>query len=109
MVESWVQRLVDGMQGTMKAIIKRAARHVNQLSLQEFIFNSPAQVALLGLQLQWTADTQVRLLKPSILTPAQYPKPYKLTPKTLSPSSTAPSRLPCWACSCSGPPTPRCL
>ena len=62
MVESWVQRLVDGMQGTMKAIIKRAARHVNQLSLQEFIFNTPAQVALLGLQMQWTADTQVRLL-----------------------------------------------
>ena len=59
MVEQWVQRLVDGMQGTMKAIIKRAARSVNELSLEDFLFNNPAQVALLGLQFQWTADTQV--------------------------------------------------
>jgi len=33
MVEAWVQRVVDGMQGTMKAIIKRAARQVSELSL----------------------------------------------------------------------------
>lgn len=59
MVEQWVQRLVDGMQGTMKAIIKRAARSVNELSLEDFLFDNPAQVALLGLQFQWTADTQV--------------------------------------------------
>ena len=62
MVEQWVQRLVDGMQGTMKAIIKRAARNVNELSLEDFLFNNPAQVALLGLQFQWTADTQVNNL-----------------------------------------------
>lgn len=59
MVEAWVQGVVDGMQGTMKAIIKRAARHVNELPLEEFLFSYPAQVALLGLQFQWTADTQV--------------------------------------------------
>lgn len=57
-----MQRVVDGMQGTMKAIIKRAARQVNELSLEDFLFNNPAQVALLGLQFQWTADTQASLL-----------------------------------------------
>ena len=28
---------------------------------QDFIFSHPAQVALLGLQFQWTAETQVRV------------------------------------------------
>ena len=59
MVEAWVQKLVDGMQNTMKAVIKRAARNVNEMSLEDFLFSNPAQVALLGLQFQWTADTQV--------------------------------------------------
>ncbi|CAL8466543.1 g6079 [Coccomyxa elongata] len=60
MVEGWLQRLVDGMQETMKAIIKRAHRNVYEMGLQDFIFSHPAQVALLGLQFQWTADTQAR-------------------------------------------------
>lgn len=59
MVEAWVQKLVDGMQNTMKAVIKRAARNVNEMSLEDFLFSNPAQVALLGLQFQGTADTQV--------------------------------------------------
>ena len=60
MVEVWLQRLVEGMQGTVKAIVKRAARNVAEMGLQDFIFSHPAQVALLGLQFQWTAETQVR-------------------------------------------------
>ena len=56
----WLQRLVEGMQGTVKAIVKRAARNVAEMGLQDFIFSHPAQVALLGLQFQWTAETQVR-------------------------------------------------
>ena len=55
-----MQKLVDGMQNTMKAVIKKAARTVNEMSLEDFLFSNPAQVALLGLQFQWTADTQVR-------------------------------------------------
>lgn len=43
----------------MKAIIKRAHRRVHEMQLEEFLFSHPAQVALLGLQFQWTADTQV--------------------------------------------------
>lgn len=54
-----MQKLVDGMQDTMKSVIKKAARNVNEMSLEDFLFSNPAQVALLGLQFQWTADTQV--------------------------------------------------
>ncbi|KAK9841874.1 hypothetical protein WJX81_008571 [Elliptochloris bilobata] len=61
MVEVWLQRLVEAMQGTMKTIIRRAARSVNEMGLQDFLFSHPAQIALLGLQFQWTADTQVAL------------------------------------------------
>ena len=46
------------MQGTVKAIVKRAARNVYEMDLQSFIFSHPAQMALLGIQFQWTADMQ---------------------------------------------------
>lgn len=62
MVEAWLQRLVEGMQGTMKTLIRRAARSVNEMGLQDFLFGHPAQIALLGLQFQWTADTQARCI-----------------------------------------------
>ena len=60
MVEVWLQKLVDGMQGTVKSTIKRAYRNVQEMALEDFIFGHPAQIALLGIQFQWTADTQVR-------------------------------------------------
>lgn len=44
----------------MKAIIRRAHREVYEQELEAFIFGHPAQVALLGLQFQWTAEMQVR-------------------------------------------------
>jgi len=44
----------------MKAVIKRAASNVNEMALADFLFGHPAQVALLGLQFQWTADMQAR-------------------------------------------------
>ena len=65
MVEAWLQRLVEGMQGTMKTLIRRAARSVNEMGLQDFLFGHPAQIALLGLQFQWTADTQARCISAS--------------------------------------------
>ena len=45
----------------MKSIIKRAAKEVYEQELEQFVFGHPAQVALLGLQFAWTADTQVRM------------------------------------------------
>ena len=65
MVEAWLQGLVEGMQGTMKTLIRRAARSVNEMGLQDFLFGHPAQIALLGLQFQWTADTQARCTRGS--------------------------------------------
>lgn len=60
-IEVWLQRLVDGMQDTIKQVIRRAVRNVAEMTLDEFIFSHPAQVALLGIQFQWTADTQAAL------------------------------------------------
>ena len=42
--------------------IKRAVRNVYEMSLEDFIFHHPAQIALLGIQFQWTADTQAALV-----------------------------------------------
>lgn len=67
MVEVWLQKLVDGMQGTVKSTIKRAYRNVQEMALEDFIFGHPAQIALLGIQFQWTADTQVWPLHSSFL------------------------------------------
>lgn len=69
MVEAWLQRLVEGMQGTMKTLIRRAARSVTEMGLQDFLFGHPAQIALLGLQFQWTADTQARCASASCRRP----------------------------------------
>ncbi|KIZ06068.1 Dynein gamma chain, flagellar outer arm [Monoraphidium neglectum] len=60
-IEVWLQRLVDGMQNTVKQVIKRAMHNVYEMSLEDFIFHHPAQVSLLGIQFQWTADTQAAL------------------------------------------------
>ncbi len=70
MVEVWLQKLVDGMQGTVKNTIKRAYRNVQEMALEDFIFGHPAQIALLGIQFQWTADTQVSYASNGMHTPA---------------------------------------
>eukprot|EP00798_Chlamydomonas_sp_ICE-L_P031303 gene31303-6451_t len=60
-IEVWLQRLVDAMQETVKQTIKRAVRNVHEMGLEDFIFQNPAQISLLGIQFQWTADTQAAL------------------------------------------------
>jgi dynein heavy chain len=54
---SCVLRLASCLQ-----VIKRAVRNVYEMSLEDFIFHHPAQIALLGIQFQWTADTQAALV-----------------------------------------------
>jgi len=68
--EVWLQRLVDGMRAAVRGSIRRAARDVQALgnggsgasggngAAASFVFGAPAQAALLGLQLLWTADVQ---------------------------------------------------
>ena len=62
-VEVWLQRLVTEMQETMRYLIRETAYDVQEedLNLAEFLFSQPAQVALLGLQLRWTGETQAAL------------------------------------------------
>ena len=60
-IEVWLQRLVDGMKDTVCAITKRANSNVHRQELETFIFGHPAQIALLGIQFMWTADTQSAL------------------------------------------------
>jgi hypothetical protein len=36
--------------------------NVYEMGLEDFIFGHPAQIALLGIQFQWTADTQAALV-----------------------------------------------
>ena len=60
-IEVWLQALVDGMQATVKGIIKRAHTEVNEQDLETFIFSHPAQISLLGIQFLWTGDMQSAL------------------------------------------------
>lgn len=45
---------------TCTAPLHPRAPALQEMSLEEFIFSHPAQIALLGIQFQWTADTQAR-------------------------------------------------
>jgi dynein heavy chain, axonemal len=72
-VEVWLQQLVTGMQETMRDLIRETAYDVREdgqqqleggiegFNLAEFLFNRPAQVALLGLQQKWTGETLAAL------------------------------------------------
>eukprot|EP00898_Chlorokybus_atmophyticus_P005691 jgi/Chlat1/6122/Chrsp409S05665 len=60
-IEDWLKKMVDQMQTTVKSVIKRAHGEVNAIPVEDFLFKYPAQVALLGIQFQWTADAQLAL------------------------------------------------
>ena len=60
-IETWLQKLVDGMQSTIKCVIKHAhdeVQGIDEDKLEDFIFTQPAQIALLGIQFLWTSDMQ---------------------------------------------------
>ena len=61
MVEAWLGRLVAGMQGGVKAALRRAVRAAAAGTPPADLVNQhPAQAALLAMQWLWTADTQAR-------------------------------------------------
>ena len=64
--EVWLTDLVDSMRETMQYEARRAAKEVHRTPLEEFLFGRPAQMALLGLQLKWTADVQSALYQSSL-------------------------------------------
>ena len=53
-VEMWLGTLLKCMQTTVNDIIREAAARVNELPLQKFMDEYPAQIGLLCLQIQWT-------------------------------------------------------
>lgn len=55
--EMWLSDLVQSMRETMRYEARRAAKEVHRMPVEEFLFGRPAQMALLGLQLKWTAGT----------------------------------------------------
>lgn len=55
-IEIWLGNVVEGMQATMKEVIRATSTRVDEMGVEEFVFSTPAQVALLGVQFQWTAD-----------------------------------------------------
>lgn len=58
-MELWLADLVKKMHTTMKLLMQKASQFVYEVDTVEFILTQPAQVALLGLQFQWTAEVQV--------------------------------------------------
>lgn len=61
--EDWLTSLVEMMKDTMRYEARRAAKDVQKLTINQFIFSRPAQMALLGIQIKWTADVQSALLQ----------------------------------------------
>uniref|UniRef100_A0A7S1PHU2 AAA+ ATPase domain-containing protein n=1 Tax=Percolomonas cosmopolitus TaxID=63605 RepID=A0A7S1PHU2_9EUKA len=57
-VEEWLQKLEVTMQKTMRDIIRNCARECSSITMEQLISEYPAQVALLGIQLLWTADCE---------------------------------------------------
>eukprot|EP00658_Telonema_sp_P-2_P034712 TRINITY_DN25331_c0_g2_i2.p1 TRINITY_DN25331_c0_g2~~TRINITY_DN25331_c0_g2_i2.p1 ORF type:complete len:168 (-),score=43.73 TRINITY_DN25331_c0_g2_i2:79-582(-) len=65
-VESWLERLCEESQRTLRVILREAVGEVsNTRSDQEyfkhFIYKSPSQVVLTALQIRYTADVQATL------------------------------------------------
>lgn len=61
--EEWLKGLVDMMKDTMRLEARKAAKDVQKLTIKDFLFSRPAQMALLGLQIKWTADVQNALMQ----------------------------------------------
>ncbi|KAJ3249557.1 Dynein heavy chain 5, axonemal [Chytriomyces hyalinus] len=53
-VENWLGNLLSATQLTINDIVREAASRVNDMPLQKFLDEYPAQIGLLCLQIQWT-------------------------------------------------------
>jgi dynein heavy chain len=62
-IEDYLTKLVQGMQTTMKDVVRDVSVDCESISLEDLIKKYPAQVCLLGIQLQWTREAQDALTK----------------------------------------------
>jgi len=62
-VEDWLNLLIDTMKLTVKDIAREGAANCDSMDLTKFAFEYCAQVALLGIQFQWTNDAESALAK----------------------------------------------
>ncbi|KAI9325129.1 dynein heavy chain, N-terminal region 1-domain-containing protein [Obelidium mucronatum] len=60
-VETWLGTLLSSTQTTINDIIREAAARMNDMPLQKFLDEYPAQIGLLCLQIQWTAMSEEAL------------------------------------------------
>lgn len=63
--EDWLGDLVLSMHDTMRHEAKKAAKEVYKMEIRSFVFSRPAQMALVGLQIKWTAEIQSALVQSS--------------------------------------------
>ena len=63
MIEDWLCRLEKDMQKSMKKSCKDGLMSIDKRDLKPYTFDTPAQVALLGVQMQWTNQLQTSLSK----------------------------------------------
>jgi dynein heavy chain len=61
-VELWLGVLLKAMQTSINDIIREAAMRMNDMPLQKFADEFPAQIGLLGLQIQWTQMSEEALV-----------------------------------------------
>jgi dynein heavy chain, axonemal len=57
-IEEWLGTLERQMQRSLKALCERAAFQCSHMPLRDFVDSNCGQFALLGIQLNWTAQCQ---------------------------------------------------
>lgn len=82
--EEWLGKLVNSMQEAIKYEIKRSCHDIYKMRLKDFIFSRPAQAALVGLQVRWTAEIQSALAQASMGKKGALSKALQFCDKTLS-------------------------
>jgi dynein heavy chain len=60
-VEMWLGTLLNSMQRSINDIVREAAGRVNDIALQKFMDEYPAQIGLLCCQIQWTQQCEEAL------------------------------------------------
>ncbi|KAG5463766.1 MAG: dynein, axonemal, heavy chain 5, partial [Olpidium bornovanus] len=61
-VELWLGVLLKAMQATVNDIIRESVSRMNDMPLQKFLDEYPAQIGLLGLQIGWTTMSEEAII-----------------------------------------------